>query len=109
MTMMVELKIVLLYSWFNVFEYSIFGFEIGKLIYPTITYRGYARYVLFCYYICPFYSVKIEPRVCSLSLSWTVVEYHSPSYWATYCDVIVNIEMINTMIIMMMNDLIQNY
>ena len=29
-----------------------------------------------------FYSVKIQPRVCSLSLSWTVVEYHSQSYWA---------------------------
>ena len=29
-----------------------------------------------------FYSVKIQPRACSLPLSWTVVEYHSPSHWA---------------------------
>ena len=29
-----------------------------------------------------FYSVKIQPRACSLPLSWTVVEYHSQSHWA---------------------------
>ena len=31
-----------------------------------------------------FFSVKIQPRVCSLSLSWTVVEYLSQSYWSNY-------------------------
>ena len=29
-----------------------------------------------------FYSVKIQPRACSMPLSWTVVEYHSQSHWA---------------------------
>ena len=29
-----------------------------------------------------FYSVKIQPRACSLPLSWIVVEYHSQSDWA---------------------------
>ena len=31
-----------------------------------------------------FYSVKIQPRACSLPLSWTVVEYHSQSHWARF-------------------------
>ena len=32
-----------------------------------------------------FYSVKIQPRACSMPLSWTVVEYHSQSHWAKKC------------------------
>ena len=39
--MMLELRTIIFGSciWFNVFEYSFFGTEIGKLIYPTISWH----------------------------------------------------------------------
>ena len=39
-------------------------------------------FILFSLY--DFYSVKIQPRACSMPLSWTVVEYHSQSHWAMF-------------------------
>ena len=40
-------------------------------------------FILLLYlFLYDFYSVKIQPRACSMPLSWTVVEYHSQSHWA---------------------------
>ena len=43
-----------------------------------------------------FYSLKIQPRACSMPLSWTVVEYHSQSHWATICLLCSNRDIIQT-------------
>ena len=76
-------------SWSNVFEYSIFGADISKLIYPTIImiivveYPSQSHWAMnklltgrpTCETHFDFYSVKIQARVFSIDLYWTVVKW----------------------------------